>query len=1311
MLRGRTLAERDSSICALCRYRASLRPATAPTRRLFSATPRASDNGSGRPIPFRPIPPAGASAGFLNASASPTAPNYPSTNLGPPLPHGPNSLQNGQAPTFLNGPPVPGLPTFKRKTTDNSILDAHEARARANILAAEKAAKPVQQTRQTLQKTPNGALDPRVNARYVWNSQRQQEIESYIRSESIDRFVNVSKSKEPSPTLSKPIIGNETKPGFNNRFHPQYDRAQTEAAPTKPTTTPSTFSSFRTIEKPPRMQQPLPRLGYDRNPTNTSRRQGPVLSSLPEMQRPLRRLDDDGSPGNASQGGGPASSRLPVETQPSTPWLGDDGKPINTSQEGKPALPSSPAEIQPSTSWLRDDEKPINTSQGGEPALASSPAEMQPSTPWLRHGGKPINTPQQQGPAASSLSSLVGSPELWSKKIISYPSKTKSPVTSPLNALGDLKVQNPKSAPSTPQPSESWREWGQLARKPTVQKNLEDDFWNALRKNVRKSQPGGAETQGTERVPPNPSSVSKPNEPLVPQKDPWKTLGASVTGPEQARSKSRNTEGDSPNPWAISKPSAIPVSRNDPWKPLEANVAKSEPARSMDQNTAREFPNPSVVPNEIPVPANDPWKMQEANMTTSEQEHSRNQNTKGDFPDPQVVPEAEMNPIPDSFDRESEFFERGEKHAKRRGGKGSRRKSRFEDHDDHEVYENRLDTRQQKQQRKAEREAARMGPIPIILPELISITAFAQALKVKPEDFVVQLGEFGFEGVTLDSLMAGETAALVAQEYGYEPTVDAGDRQDLKPRPPPADPSALPPRPPVVTIMGHVDHGKTTILDYLRKSSVAAQEHGGITQHIGAFSVKLSSGKPITFLDTPGHAAFLTMRQRGANVTDIIVLVVAADDSVMPQTLEALKHARAAKVPIIVAINKIDAEGARIDAVKHDLAQAGIEIEDFGGDVQVVCVSGKTGQGMEDLEENILALSEILDHRAEPDGPAEGWVLESSLKPSGKVATVLVKRGTLRPGDHIAAGLTWGKIRQLRNEAGVDVAEAPPGTPVEIIGWKELPAAGDQVIQGADEARVKTAVSYRESVRGREKDAAEYEIIAEARKQLEEQRALEEATGSPTEKEDGPKMVNFVVKGDVHGSVEAVCAAIQEIGNNEVRPRILRSATGAISEFDVAHAATSKSVIINFATVTPGHVMRMAESQGVRILEHHVIYHLLDDVKANLSEYLAPAVTSRVLGEAEILQIFPINIRGRKHKNIAGCRVRTGIIGKNNLYRVRRKGIVIFDGKLETLKHGKDDVMEMRKDNECGMGFDGFQDLAVGDTVQAYQEVKTRRTL
>ncbi|OIW26466.1 initiation factor 2 [Coniochaeta ligniaria NRRL 30616] len=644
-----------------------------------------------------------------------------------------------------------------------------------------------------------------------------------------------------------------------------------------------------------------------------------------------------------------------------------------------------------------------------------------------------------------------------------------------------------------------------------------------------------------------------------------------------------------------------------------------------------------------------------------------------------------------------------------------------DDFDDESYQEQRRRRRAEKERRKREKElaAANAGPVPIFLPEYISVANLAEALGVKQAVFLAQLEELGFEDVSAESIMTGETAALVAQEYGFEPTVDSGETVDLKPRPPPEDPSSLPPRPPVVTIMGHVDHGKTTLLDYLRKSSVAASEHGGITQHIGAFSVKLSGGKQITFLDTPGHAAFLTMRQRGANVTDVVILVVAADDSVKPQTIEALKHARAAKVPIIVAINKVDKESARIDLVKSDLANNGVEIEDFGGDVQVVCVSGKTGQGMGDLEESILSLSEILDLRAEQDGMAEGWVLESSVKSIGRAATVLVKRGTLRKGDYLVAGKVFAKIRVLRSEAGVEIDEAPPGTPVEILGWRDLPDAGDQVLQAPDEDKARNAIEYRIELSERgeavaqmaQQDVDKREKEREKADKAAAEEAEDEEDGEAKDETPGTTVVNFLVRGDVHGSVEAVCASIMEVGNNEVRPRILTSAVGSITESDVEYAALTGSAIINFNNPVPDHIKRLTDESGVKIMDHNVIYHLVDAIKDNLSEKLKPTVTTRVLGEAEVLQLFPINIKGRKFKNIAGCRIRNGQITRNAKYRVLRKGVKVFEGTLDSLKHGKKDVSEMRKGAECGISFEDWDELQEGDQIQAFEEISEKRHL
>lgn len=403
------------------------------------------------------------------------------------------------------------------------------------------------------------------------------------------------------------------------------------------------------------------------------------------------------------------------------------------------------------------------------------------------------------------------------------------------------------------------------------------------------------------------------------------------------------------------------------------------------------------------------------------------------------------------------------------------------------------------------------------------------------------------------------------------------------PSPAPEDRSTLPPRPPVVTIMGHVDHGKTSLLDWLRKASVAASEHGGITQHIGAFSVNMPGGKNITFLDTPGHAAFLSMRERGANVTDIVILVVAADDSVKPQTIEAIKHAKAANVPIIVACNKIDKEEADVERVKQDLARYGVDVEDYGGDTQVVCVSAKTGQGMQELEEATVTLSEVLDMRAEDDGPCEGWVLEASKKDIGRVATVLVRRGTLRVGDAIVAGQTWCKVRQITNEHGVRIESAGPGAPVEVAGWKDQPEAGQLAIQAESEEKAKDVVDFRQERAERLKQAADMEAINEKRRLHREKEEMEAkireeakekgedpdaavAAWEKTTKQEAaaqPKNqeVAFVVKGDVAGSVEAVVDSISILGNDEVCAKVVRSEFGSVTEFDVDYAAAAEGTI------------------------------------------------------------------------------------------------------------------------------------------------------
>lgn len=620
--------------------------------------------------------------------------------------------------------------------------------------------------------------------------------------------------------------------------------------------------------------------------------------------------------------------------------------------------------------------------------------------------------------------------------------------------------------------------------------------------------------------------------------------------------------------------------------------------------------------------------------------------------------------------------------------------------------------------------------------EYMSVERLAQSLRIKTEDLLERLEEEGFEGARYDHILDAETSGMFADLYGYEPVQPTIEEMDLVARPPVEDMSTLPSRPPIVTIMGHVDHGKTTILDFLRKSSVVAGEHGGITQHIGAFSVVMPrTERRITFLDTPGHAAFLDMRRRGAVVTDIVVLVVAADDSVKPQTLEAIKHALDAKVQIIVAINKIDKEDADIEKVKTDLARNNIAVEDYGGEYQAIPLSGKTGQGMGDLEEAIITLADVSDFRAETDGQAEGWIIESKVTSAGRIATVLIRRGTLRRGDFIVAGSTWARVRTLRNDAGELVEEAPPGTPVQIDGWRgEDPTAGLEVLQAEDEAHAKRVVALRDRKTEGLRDATDMIEInksksegADARAKVLEWRAERGLVGKRggvkvrrqnnegwVESIDstGPKKVHFVVKADVAGSVEAIVAAVNAIGNNEVQANVIHSGTGMLSESDIRMLATSGEVAyaISFNQPIDGTMYRLAEAADLEIMDHNIIYKVTDQVKERVEAELPPLVSHRVLGEAEIGKIFDINVK-RKQLKVAGCRITNGTINKSQQIRVLRNNEVIYTGTLHSLKNVKKDVSEMRKDSECGMAFEDWEDFREGDNVQSFEEIREKRKL
>ncbi|KAF9578907.1 hypothetical protein BGW38_005074, partial [Lunasporangiospora selenospora] len=591
--------------------------------------------------------------------------------------------------------------------------------------------------------------------------------------------------------------------------------------------------------------------------------------------------------------------------------------------------------------------------------------------------------------------------------------------------------------------------------------------------------------------------------------------------------------------------------------------------------------------------------------------------------------------------------------------------------------------------------------------------------------------------------LTAEEASLLALEYNVNPIMGNTESLfDLVSRPEPEDMSIYPLRPPVVTIMGHVDHGKTTLLDSLRKTSVAAGEAGGITQHIGAFSVTLPSKQKITFLDTPGHAAFSAMRARGAHTTDIVVLVVAAEDGVMPQTIEAVKHAEEADVPIIVAINKCDKYGADPEKAKQALLQYGVTVEDLGGDTQAIEVSGLTGKNLDKLEEAILTLSEVLDLRAEVNIKGEGHVIESLIERGrGNVATVLVKRGTLRIGDMIVAGDTWCKVKAMVTEGGNSLKEALPGTPVKVMGWKDLPKAGDEMLGAESEEQAKLVVSNRQLKKERKEQLKTLIAINEKRRvtaeeEDEEKAALKDykhkawmfhqgmldthpdmpqpkrpAPAAQDEDEDGVKNLRMVVKGDVSGTVEAVCDALSGLPDDQVKVSVIQSGVGNISEGDIQFASSCGGMVLGFNVKSDKKLQQTARQMGVTLKSYSVIYKLLDDVKVQMATLLPKDIEIQVVGEAKIAQVFNIKLKGGQFQNVAGCRIVNGGVTRKEDVRIVRDGEVVWDGRLSALKRVKEDIQEAKKGTECGMEFEGFEDFREGDVIQSIKKMEVLRKL
>ena len=581
----------------------------------------------------------------------------------------------------------------------------------------------------------------------------------------------------------------------------------------------------------------------------------------------------------------------------------------------------------------------------------------------------------------------------------------------------------------------------------------------------------------------------------------------------------------------------------------------------------------------------------------------------------------------------------------------------------------------------------------VIIPDTITVGEFANRMAERTADVVKELMKLGMMA-TATQTIDGETAELIAQEFGHrgqrvsESDVEIGleGAQD--------DTASLKPRPPVVTVMGHVDHGKTSLLDAIRRTDVAAGESGGITQHIGAYQIKTQAGNTITFIDTPGHEAFTEMRSRGADITDIVILVVAADDSVMAQTIEAINHAKAAGCPVIVAVNKCDKPEADPKRVRNDLLQHEIITEEYGGDVLCVDVSALTGEGLDKLEEAIMLQSELLELTANPDRPADGVVIEAKVERGrGSVATLLVQRGTLKQGDILVIGAESGRVRALLDDRGQKLDTAGPGQPVEILGLNGTPMAGDSCVVVESEARAREIAEYRT------RQIKDREAARGARGSV-EQMLSAIAAGEAEE-------LPIVIKTDVHGSLEAIRVALEKLGTDQVKVRILSAGVGAISESDISLSVASNAIVIGFNVRAIPQARDLAKRDGVEIRYHSIIYELIDEVKAAMSGLLSPDTQEEFIGYAEIRQVFGVSKVGK----VAGCMVTEGIIKRGCSVRLLRDNVVIHEGALKTLRRFKDEVKEAREGFECGMGFENYSDIQEGDMIECFEIREVARTL
>ena len=580
----------------------------------------------------------------------------------------------------------------------------------------------------------------------------------------------------------------------------------------------------------------------------------------------------------------------------------------------------------------------------------------------------------------------------------------------------------------------------------------------------------------------------------------------------------------------------------------------------------------------------------------------------------------------------------------------------------------------------------------VIIGETITVGDLANKMAVKGSQVIKAMMKLGAMA-TINQVIDQETAQLVAEEMGHKVILRRENELEEAVMSDRDTGAAAEPRAPVVTIMGHVDHGKTSLLDYIRSTKVASGEAGGITQHIGAYHVETDNGM-ITFLDTPGHAAFTSMRARGAQATDIVVLVVAADDGVMPQTIEAIQHAKAAGVPVVVAVNKIDKPEADPDRVKNELSQYGIMPEEWGGESQFVHVSAKAGTGIDELLDAILLQAEVLELKAVRKGMASGAVIESFLdKGRGPVATVLVREGTLHKGDIVLCGFEYGRVRAMRNELGQEVLEAGPSIPVEILGLSGVPAAGDEVTVVRDEKKAREVALYRQG---------KFREVKLARQQKSK---LENMFANMTEGE--VHEVNIVLKADVQGSVEAISDSLLKLSTDEVKVKIIGSGVGGITETDATLAAASNAILVGFNVRADASARKVIDAESLDLRYYSVIYHLIDEVKAAMSGMLSPELKQQIIGLAEVRDVF----KSPKFGAIAGCMVTEGTIKRHNPIRVLRDNVVIYEGELESLRRFKDDVNEVRNGMECGIGVKNYNDVRVGDMIEVFEIIEIKRTI